>query len=196
MNTNNEGVIAPTMAETQGRPCLQCQELGEETWLEAGTYYCEECQAAYCPYCGTEAMKACTHNLAASYSEADDLTLMGAGFESFPSLDPDVDDQADTKNRSEIAARSFGPLLPIYKAYGYDQDEEPLHGGREAGTILEACLEYLGIPFHVVNYETGTMGISFGEHYFTENADAVSEKVSMLQGRLAKSFDSMTQLLQ
>lgn len=181
------------MAETQGRPCLQCQEWGEETWLEAGTYYCEECQSVYCPYCGMKATEVCTHLLASSYSDADGLTLAEAGFGLFPSLDPDVDDQAGTKNRSEIAAQSFGPLLPIYEAYGYDQDEGPLQEGHKAGTILEACLEYLGIPFHAVSYD---LERSSGEDYFTENADAVSEKVSILQGRLAGSFDTMTQLLQ
>ena len=183
-------------AEGQGRPCPQCQELGEETWLEPGTYYCEECQAVYCPYCGTEEMEGCEHHLAASYSEADALTLMEAGFGSFPSLDTEVDHQTDPNKLNEIAAQSFGPLLPIYEAYGYDQDEESFNGDLRAGTILEACLEYLGIPFHAVNYESGSMGLSFGKHYYTENADAVCEKVSMLQGRLAKSFDTMTRLLQ
>ncbi len=60
---------------------------------------------------------------------------------------------------------------------------------------FQKFLEYLGIPFHAVNYESGSMGLSFGKHYYTESVDAVSEKVSTLQDRLAESFDAMTHIL-
>jgi len=196
MNTGNECATTPIAPEAQGHPCPQCQELGGETWLEAGTYYCDQCDAVYCPYCGTEQMKGCEHHLAASYSEADALSLMEAGFDPFPSLDTEIDPQGSAENLKDIAAQSFGPMLPIYEVYGYDENEESFYGDLRAGTILEACLEHLGVPFHAVNYETGAMGRSFGYHYFTQNAAAVKKKISALQGRLAESFEAMTQLLE
>jgi len=189
-----------THTQAEGRLCPGCQLIGEETWLAPDTFYCDQCNTVYCPYCGAEPLEACEHSLGATYTEADErLQLILTDLGPFPTIELEEDPEIAPAEWDQMAADAFGPLLPIFKAYGIDSGDAETDDGPSnfrAGVILEACLSHLQLPFHAIAFETSSgMGGSYGTHYMAKDGSAATGRVTELQGRLAACFETLNTLL-
>jgi hypothetical protein len=160
----------------------ECQYCGNQSW--ASPYYCGQCSAFYCPFCGSSVLDECEH-LLALWDDDDGFTTDPFSDCELPHLPAGIDDLWSDAQK----AVAFGDLLPLLDAYieeGGLSDEPPPFG------LWSLIRDMLSVPVRSVNdFVPDSPGGSAWDDSFTEHPAEAKAEIAAIIRRLTTGFERL-----